>query len=276
MDAWGRCMEVTWYTVSHYSNDLQASGNNRKSREEEDCKAALSQLCRCFMKKKMYSALLFDLNDINNVYNLYVYKKKLPMLFNIALHFCSFFCWAICKAALCWQKSEIQVSWVHAIKWENKGQRQLENMGCSDKTQSILMHMETSKHVIMYVSNSHVLTHSHKMQQIIMWNPSFKHLKHLLLGVSVSITHYNTTLLKHTGIWIIHLSQVMWTQLWNLYLWCRLTSLRPCVQEEAPHSCAYTPSPGSDSHESKAAQTRQWAQLHRWYCELPQQYLSIL
>lgn len=33
----------------------------------------------------------------------------------------------------------------------------------------------------------------------------------------------------------------------------RLTSLRPCGQEEAPHSCACTPSPGSDSHGSKAA-----------------------
>lgn len=30
----------------------------------------------------------------------------------------------------------------------------------------------------------------------------------------------------------------------------RLTFLRPCVQEEAPHSCACTPSPGSDSRGS--------------------------
>lgn len=29
-----------------------------------------------------------------------------------------------------------------------------------------------------------------------------------------------------------------------------LTFLKPCVQEEAPHSCACTPSPGSDSHGS--------------------------
>lgn len=36
---------------------------------------------------------------------------------------------------------------------------------------------------------------------------------------------------------------IMWTQ-------ASLTSLKPCVQEEALHNCACTPSPGSDTHGS--------------------------